>query len=197
MSLTISKNLSLVIPIIRADETKLYIHSMPIRPETFEQFHLVLAKTFSAFAHNGLDPMSGPSVAALILRSVAQATPRAPGVNWWEGSDGVGGEAGLMAEIRRLSNCILPDEKKGWTTIPLQSALEKGMITEDEKTEVVNILTFFTVVSLVAPRVDRSRLVNGMATVYELQTTFFNSTEFANSLKTSMQDENTGEKSPA
>ena len=84
---TINRHLNIVIPIVRADETKLYIHATPIRPETFEMYHLVMAKTFSAFAHNGLDPMSGPSVAAMILRDVAKSTMRAPGVDWWEGND--------------------------------------------------------------------------------------------------------------
>jgi hypothetical protein len=196
MTVTINRQLNLVVPINRADQTKFYIHSSPIRPETFDFYHLVLAKTFSAFAHNGLDPMSGPSVAAMMLRSVAKSTSRGPGVNWWDGPDGVGGERGLMAEIRRLSNVILPDDKNGWTNIPLQQALDKGMIDEEERSEVVNLLTFFTVVSLVAPRVDRPRLVNGMAAVYELRTSYLSVMEFANSLKTSTTEENTGEKDP-
>jgi len=194
---TINRHLNIVIPINRADETKMYVHAMPIRSEVFETYHMVLAKTFSAFAHNGLDPMSGPSVAALVMRSVAETTPRITGGNWWEGPDGIGGERGLFSEIRRLSNVILPVEGEGWKTIPLQSAFDKNMIDQEEKMEVTNLLAFFTVASLVAPRVDRQRLVLGMATIYELQTTFLNCTEFANSLKTSTQDENTGESSQA
>lgn len=194
---TINRHLNIVIPIVRVDETKLYIHATPIRPETFEMYHLVMAKTFSAFAHNGLDPMSGPSVAAMILRDVAKSTMRAPGVDWWEGNDGVGGASGLMAEIRRLSNVLVATEEKGWTTIPMQNAIDQKLMDEDEKLEVINLLSFFTVVSLVAPRVDRPRLVKGMAVVYELQTTSLNCTEFANSLKTSTPEESSGKKDPA
>lgn len=194
--ITIDKRLNLVVPIIRADETKLYIHSTPIRPETFEMYHMVMAKTFSAFAQHGLDPRSGPSVAAMILKDVAQNTARGPGMNWWDGPDGVGGESGLMAEIVRLSNVLTPQADKGWGTIPLAMALEKQLVDPDEKTEAMNLLVFFTVVSLVAPRVDRPRLVRGMAAIYELQTTLLNSTEFAVSLKTSTIAVSSGENKP-
>lgn len=194
---SINRKLNIVIPIKRGDDTNLYIHSTPVRSETFETYHLVLARTFSAFAQNGLDPRSGPSVAHLILRDVAKATPRINGVSWWEGEDGVGGPSGLIAEMMRLTNAVVPTKDRGWSTIPLQSALDQGLIDDDEKSEAMNLLCFFTVTSLVAPRVDRERLVKGMAAIYELQTTFSNSTEFANSLKTSMPDETSGENAPA
>lgn len=197
MTVTVDKRLNLVVPIIRGDETTLYIHSTPIRPETFDTYHLVLAKTFSSFAQNGLDPRSGPSVAAMILKDVAKATPRAPGVDWWDGPDGVGGEGGLLAEITRLSNAVVPTKDKGWSTLPLQSALDQKLIDDEEKSEVMNLLVFFTVVSLVAPRVDRARLVRGMAAIYELQTTFSNSTEYAVSLRTSTAAGTIGASAPA
>jgi hypothetical protein len=194
---SINRHLNIVIPVERSDGTKMYVHAAPIKFEVFERYHLVLAKTFSAFAHNGLDPMSGPSVAALVLRSVAETTPRPNGGNWWEGPDGVGGESGLLSEIRRLSNVVLPVEGEGWKTVPLQSAFDRKLVDEEEKMEVTNLLAFFTVVSLVAPRVDRQRLIRGMASIYELQTTLLSFTEFVDSLKTSTQEDTTGEKSQA
>ncbi len=181
--ITISKALNLVVPIKRDDDTKLYIHSTPIRPETFEAYHLVLAKTFSAFSWHGLDSRSGPSVAAMILKDVAQSTGRGDS-NWWDGPTGVGGESGLMTEIVRLSNTIVPTKDKGWTTLPLQAAFEQNLIDAEEKQEVLSLLVFFIVVSAVAPRPDRPKLVKGEALIYELQTTFLNVTEFASSLKT-------------
>lgn len=194
---TINRKLNLVLPLLRGDETYLYVHSTPIRPETFEKYYLVMSKTFSTLAQNGLDPRSGPSVAALILKDVAQNTSRAGGLNWWDGPDGVGGEAGLNAEIIRLSNALVSTPDKGWTSMPLQNAINQGLMDDEEKSEVLNLLTFFTVASLVAPRVDRERLVKGMAAIYELQTTYSNATEFCSSLKTSTTDETTGESSPA
>jgi len=195
--LAINKKLNLVVPISRGGEETLYVHSMPLRPESFEKYHMVLAKTFASFASNGLDPRSGPSVAALILQDVAKQTSRAPGLNWWEGPDGVGGEAGLIAEFTRLSNAVVSTADKGWGSIPLQSAIDQGLMDDEEKSEVMNLLTFFMVVSLVAPRVDREKLVEGMAAIYELQTTYLNVTEYVASLKTSMTAASTGESPPA
>ena len=91
--LTINRKLNLVLPLQRGDDTVLYVHSTPIRPETFEKYYLVLAKTWASLTQNGLDPRSGPSVAALVLKEVAETTMRAPGVTWWDGPDGVGGDA--------------------------------------------------------------------------------------------------------
>lgn len=192
----VDKRLNLVIPIVRDDETRLYIHATPLRPETFEVYHLVLAKTFSAFALNGLDPRSGPSVAALILKDVAKATMRGPDQTWWDGSDGVGGEAGLMAEIRRLSNAVVATPDKGWTTLPLALALTQGLLSAEEAAEVDSLLAFFTVVSLVAPRADRARLVRGEAVVHDLLTTLSDCTAFAASLRTSTPAANTGASPP-
>jgi len=193
---TINRNLNLVIPISRGETEKLYIHSTPIMPETFERYHLVLAKTFSAFAENGIVVTSAPSIAQMVLKDVATSTYRSPGLNWWDGPDGVGGEGGLLAEMVRLSN-IITASGDGWTTMPLQTALDRKLIDAEEKSEVLNILTFFTVVSRVPPRADRDRLVRGMAAIYELLTTFSNATEYAASLKTSMPDEIIGENVPA
>jgi hypothetical protein len=44
MTLNITRNLNLVIPLLRADGTNLYVHSMPISTETFERYFMVPAK---------------------------------------------------------------------------------------------------------------------------------------------------------
>ena len=189
----IDRKLNLVIPIERGDGTKLWVHATPIRRELFEKYYLVLAKTFSTLSHNGLDPRSGPTVAALVLRDVATATARDIDSNWWDGDEGVGGKTGLLAEVVRLCNCLVGTQD-GWKTTPLQDALDSGLISGDEKSEVMNLLTFFTVSSLVAPKQDRPILVNGMVVIYRLESTFLGFTEWTNSCKTRTQDANTGEK---
>lgn len=189
----IDRKLNLVIPIVRGDNTTLWVHATPLRKELFEQYYLVLAKTFSMLSRNGLDPRSGPSVAALVLRDTATSTPRNMDANWWEGDDGVGGKTGLLAEVVRLCNCLVGNDD-GWKTTPLQDALDKGMISGDEKSEVMNLLAFFTVSSLVAPKQDREILINGMAAIYRLESTFLAFTEWTNFCKTRTRDENTGEK---
>lgn len=193
----INRKLNLVVPINRADGTVLYVHSTPIKSETFEFYHLVLAKTWSGFVQNGLDPRSAPSVAALILKETARNTVRAPGYSWSEGADGVVGESGLMAEMVRLSNVVVSSKDKGWTTLPFSMALSQGIVDEDEKSEVMNLLTFFTVASSMPPRVDREKIILGMVAMYELQTTLLNCMEFATSLKTLIPAETSGENAEA
>lgn len=194
--ITIDKRLNLVVPIIRGDETKLYVHSTPIRPETFDMYYLVLAKTFAALTSNGLDYRVGPTIAAKMLKDVAKATGREPGVDWWGGPDGVGGESGLVAEIARLSNVVTPQADKGWGTIPLALAIEKQLIDSEEKSEVMNFLVFFTAASHILSRADRKIWIDGMARIYDLQTASLNSTEFAASLKTLTTAASSGENEP-
>lgn len=190
----IDRKLNLVVPVRREDGTSLWVYSTPIRKEVFETYYLVLAKTFSTLTRNGLDPRSGPSIAAMALRDVAVNTPRDQERNWWDGADGVGGPAGLVAEIVRLSTCLVGTESGGWNTMPLQEALDRGHITEDEKAEVINPLCFFTVSSLVAPKKDRTILIQGMAAIYGLESTYSTFTEWMSSLKTRMLAESSGAK---
>jgi hypothetical protein len=189
----IDRKLNLVIPIAREDGTSLWVYATPIRKEIFERYYLVLAKTFSQLARNGLDPRSGPSVAALLLRDVAMETSRDQDLNWWDGDDGVGGKAGLLGEIVRLSNCLVGTPDNGWQTTPLQEALDKQLVTDEEKSEIMSLLVFFTVSWLVAPRQDRTILVEGMAAIYRLEITSSTFTEWKTSLTTPTPAESTGE----
>lgn len=197
MAITINRQLNLVIPILRDDKTSLYIHSMPIGPEVFDTYYLVLAKTFSAFASEDIGPISGPRVAAKMMRDIAKSTQRAPGVDWWDGDDGVNGSGGLFAEMIRLSNAIVPRPEGGWGPMQLQDALNQGLLDAEEKDEVLNILAFFTVVSAAPPKQERARLVKGMAILYQLQATSSSFTDFITSLKTSTPAENIGGNAPA
>jgi hypothetical protein len=187
----IDKKLNLVIPLEFEDET-VYIHSIPIGWETFDKYFLVLSKTYSAFYSEGLTAISGPRVAAKLLRTIAQNTLRSAGVSWWEGDDGV--ELGLMAEIRRLSNILILLPQQGWQSRPLQVAIDQKTLTEEDVSEAMNQIVFFTVCSVVAPRQDRQRLIAGGAATSNSLTTLLTPMEYANSLRISTVTEDTGKK---
>lgn len=184
--LKIDRKLNLVIPIDRGD-SKIYVHAMPVSTQTFEKYYLVLAKTFSAFAENGIIVTSAPSVAKLILKQVSEETPRETGDNWWNGDDGVGGRVGLIEEIIRLCNVVDGDSVR-----PLKDLMASGQIDEDAVSDLVSLLVFFTVASRVPPREDRERLIRGMASIYRLQAVYLSVTDFLNSLKTSTSVDSTG-----
>jgi hypothetical protein len=195
----IDRKLNLVILLERGEEEPpLYVHSTPIRTETFKTYHMALSKTFSTLMGEKLSITAGPGCAVLVLEDIARRTTRVPGVTWWEGPDGV--EHGLIAEMQRLCNVIAPSpDGKGWGSIPLITAMDesKPLIGEEEHLEVMNQVAFFTVVSSVAPRKDRSSLIRGAAYLFDGQTTSLNSMDFANSLKMLKSDEDTGKKLPA
>jgi hypothetical protein len=198
----IDKRLNLVIILARADEDDetdgtppLYVHCAPLLLETVKTYHMVLAKTFSALMSERLSITAGPSVAAYTLEEVAKNTYRSPGVNWWDGFDGV--EAGLLSEMRRLANVIsVRPDGAGWGLTPLQVAIDgqPPLISPDEAMEVLNQIAFFTVISAIAPAKDRPKLIRGAAYLFDGQTSLSNCTEFLSSLKTLTMDENSGEK---
>lgn len=184
--------LNLVIPIERGESDRVYVHSTPIGEETFERYYLVLSKLFSRMMVEGLREIAGPRVAYLMLRDVAQATSRGPGVSWWEGTDGV--EMGLLAEIERLTNVVGPDPKGGgWATLPLRGAIAQKWLSAEEFSEALGQITFFTMASSVPPRETRAGLIQHAALLYDSQTTVLNSTEFGRSLRTSTPGGTTAE----
>lgn len=190
----IDKRLNLVVALDRGGgEPPLYVHSEPLRLETFKTYHLVLSKTFATLMGEKLSVTAGPGVAALVLEEVAKTTNRAPGVTWWEGVDGV--ENGLLAEMRRLCNVVAPGpDGAGWAASPLQVALDRTppVLDEEELLEVMNQVTFFTVISSAAPRKDRPAMIRGAAYLFDGQTVSLNCMEYAASLRTSTPGENTG-----
>lgn len=183
----IDKKLNFVIPIEYASGT-VYAHSMPIQSETFDKYYMPLAATFTEIYRSGLGITAGPRVAALVLRDVSIAR----GV--WDGPDGV--EAGLVAEIRRLTNVALPGPN-GWEQIPWVEAVAKGRVSVDDAKEVENAVTFFIVASAMHKRGEIQPVLDGAAKLWNARTSPQNITEFVASLATPTTDDNSGGKKAA
>jgi len=174
----IDKRLNLVVQ-VETGEGVIYVHSTPVSREVFEQYFLVISKTFAAIISEGLSFISGPRVAALMLKKIATEA----GV--WEGRDGVSN--GLMAEIRRLSNVVIPSET-GWRTVPLQDAIDKKLLDEADVAEVEGLITFFICASAMSRKNEIRSVLERMA-LWGSSITSLNSTEFAASLPTSTPEE--------
>lgn len=179
----LNRALNLVIQVERDDGVTVYVHAQPIGREVFETYALPLAKTFAAIVAQGLGTVAGPRVAALVLKEIAAEMGR------WEGPGGV--EQGLMPEIRRLANVVAPGEK-GWTTLPLEDALRAEMLGEDDASEVLNALVFFTLSSRMNRRADLPAVLSAMELLWGAQTSSLDCTAFANSLPTSKETANSG-----
>jgi len=182
----IDRRLNLVIPIDGPDgKPAAYVHSTPISLEAFEANSIVIAASFSVVFADGLGDVSGPRVAATVIREQAQRLGR------WEGPNGV--HNSLMNEIRRLSSFLSPGAR-GWETIPYQEAVDKDLIGEWERSEVENALCFFTLASCMHRRANLDASLAGMSALWDASITSLSATDFGHSMKTSIVAGNTGEK---
>lgn len=186
----LDKKLNLVFPITHQDKL-MYIHSMPIRRETFEQYFLVISKTFAEIYKQDLQLFAGPRICALMLKQVAKETLRVDGRTWWEGPDGV--EAGLINEIHRLTNVVCTDESGRWVTMPYEDAVIHRIIDEDDIQEVEGVLAFFTVNYAIHKREIAWGILTSGGELWGWQITSSGLPEFRASLTTLTQEDSTGE----
>lgn len=179
----INRALNLVIP-VETENGQLYVHSTPISREIFEQYFLVISKTFASIFSQGLGAISGPRIAYLMLKQTALE------LGVWHGECGV--HAGLVNEIIRLSN-VLVSSSKGWKSIPLHTAIQKELIDSDTIAEIEGELVFFTCVSMMNKKSQIEGIMDTVNGLWGSQITSLESMVFMSSLMTSTEVENSGE----
>lgn len=177
----IDRNLSLIIPVYQGEKT-LHIHATAIGASTFDTYFMPLAKTFSAIVSEGLGVVSGPRVAAKVLREVSK------NLGVWDGDTGV--EKGLLTEIRRLANVFAPTDH-GWDMIPLEDAIRSNLIDSDDGDEIENALVFFTVSWHMVRKKEREATLSGAASLWGARLESLSCTEFRASLPTLTEPETT------
>jgi hypothetical protein len=180
----IDRHLNLVLPVETA-VGDIWVHSTPVSRAVFERYFLVLGRAFAMTFQVGGGLFSGPRIAALSLREAAK------GVGVWEGQDGV--ERGLMPEIHRLTNVVVPAPQGGWQVMTLSDAQAGKVIDEDDFAEVEGAIVFFTLASLMQPKEALAATTVGMQSLWGAQTSSLNCTAFAASLPISTETDNSGE----
>lgn len=183
----ISRALNLTIPIDR-DGVTIYVHAAPISREVFETYFKPIARAYAAMLAEEYKVYSAPRIASLLLKDAAQK------LGMWDGPDGV--QQGLIAEIRRLANVVLPGPT-GWMTTPLQAALDAKQLDDDEAAEVENILVFFICVSAMSLKSDLKTMLGITSLIWKTQDTSLNCTEYASSLSKSTATGSSGAKADA
>jgi hypothetical protein len=160
----------------------MYIHSMPVGRTVFEQCFRPMARAMTSIISEGIGPVTGPSVAKLILLDEAKALGEEANVNNL-----------LMSEIKRLTNVVLAGKNE---VLPYAVACQRGLLDEDQQSEVENVLIYFTLVSWIRlPDAMSSGMgMEGLKQLWRAQTTSSDATAFLASLLTSTPVENTGEK---
>ena len=177
----LDRKLNLVLS-VDTDSGPVHIHSSPISREVFEDNFLVISRAFTAVYTNGLGPVTGPRVAALLLKQEAQT------LGVWPRT-----QQSLMAEIYRLTNVIAAGDT-GWETMPFDVAKKRGLLTVDAAAEVENCIVYFICASSIHLRAEMAVAMEGLNTLWNAQTTSSNVTEYMNSLPTLTTEESTGEK---
>jgi len=189
----IDRNLNLVVP-VDTDNGTIYVHSTPISRDVFKQYYLPISKTFSAIYQEGLSVVAGPRIAAMMLETISRSLPSLSGQgSAWEGRDGV--ENGLLNEIKRLSNVVMPGDN-GWTTLPLDDAIRQKLLSQDDLDEVEGILVFFICASAMHLRRELNSILSGLTKMWGGQIVSSNSSAWATSLATSIETGNSGETAP-
>jgi hypothetical protein len=168
-----------------------YAHSTPLSVETVEKYFMVLAQTHAAIFNQGLGIAGGPPIAMMLLKKIATDD------KILDGPDGV--QAGLINEMKRLTSVIVPapDGKGPWQQVPLGVAVDRHIISDEDRREVENAIAFFMSVSAVLNRAQRKDMLTASADLWGAQISLLNSTEFAASLATSTATANSGAKSHA
>jgi hypothetical protein len=137
-----------------------YVYSAPLSRKVFERYWLVFSKTFAQIYNEGLHVTAGPRIAAMAMREIAGSLGRL------EGIDGV--EHGVFDEIRRTTTIAMPTDK-GWQQVILDDAVKGGLISDEDFSEVENILAFFTVISAMHRADQRRPILEGAARLWDAQ----------------------------
>lgn len=182
-NLTINKRLNLVLALERGDPTQtVYVHSTPISRQTFEAYFMVMAKAFADMWSAGLTLITGPRIAALLLRQSAEE------LGLWEdkrlpnGQMRYGAQTGLMPEIRRLTNVLLPGPD-GRQIVPWQSVLDQQLLDEEEIAEVEGAVCFFICASAIHRRAELPDILAAVSH-WGITTTFSTCMEYISFLLT-------------
>ena len=176
----IDRKLNLVLSLTRDEGVEVFVHSTPISRAIYESHFLVLSKTISAMYEEGLAPGICSRVAMMMLKKVAGKTGDTDSV-----------ERALLPEIWRLTNVLMPTER-GWETVPFQTVINNGMLSEEDIAEVQNFLTFFTAASWVHKKAELETVIYPLLLASGGSTTSLNCTEYVSSLRTSTPEESTG-----
>jgi hypothetical protein len=167
-----------------------YVHSIPLSEEMIDRYFVILGQTFSQIFTQGLGIAAGPNVAMRLLKRLAIIA------GTWEGEDGV--ERVLVEDMRRSTMVIAPatSAPSGWAAIPLQVAVDRKLLDDEDRREVENTIAFFICVSAILPRDARQEMLEAAFGLGSARTLSSTASEFVASLPKSKETAPSGEKSP-
>ncbi len=172
----IDKNLNLVVP-VEADHGDVFFHHTPILRETFQRYHFVMCAAFTRLLQAGME-MTGAAIAAMTLEEISRDMGK------WDGKEGV--KAGLMDEIERLTTVLILGGN-GWEQIPVNVALSRELLDEQDWQEAKQRIVFFTLICGMTRKAVKEDLLTILNDSWQTQTTSSTCSEFCASLPTSTE----------
>jgi hypothetical protein len=183
--LKLNRKLNFVVEVETESGASAWVHITPILNETFKAYYAPISRAYLELFTGGGGDIAGPRVAAFVLEEHAKK------LGVWDGKDGV--RNGLMEEIKRLSNVVMLTDA-GWKTMQYADAVSQKLFEPDDFQEVEHALCFFTLVSAMAPRTQQRGHLEFMAQFWSVRPEPLDFTAFAAGLKTSKEEESSGEK---
>lgn len=182
----INRRLNIVDEVTTADGVTLYVHSVPIRAEIWDQHYLVLTKTLNDIYERGMAPGMASRIALNVLRDTARSISE----ETLERVDGL-----LLPEIWRLTNVLVPQPGAGWTMLPFEKVVADKLIDDEDERTIRNHIVFFTAASWVHTRKELDQMIYPMmrSDTFGAQIVSSSCTDFMRSLQTSTPAATTGE----
>lgn len=177
----IDKKLNFVSTITRDDGSLVYLHVVPFPYEVVQENCILLGNLFNSF-FTMVGSVGSPRIAAMMLRKILKSRQDAEEIP--------AGTPTIVDDIQRLTTVIFSDNGV-WKPLPLVTALEQGIISEDEYREVEGEVVFF----MVSSAIQKANLIAGTVgkalEMYSGQLISLNVTAFRDSLLTSKTDTDT------
>jgi hypothetical protein len=183
MAAKINKALNIVLVIDSESRGKIYVYSIPISREIYEAHFEVLSLVHSKLWENGANYalLESQRIAYLMLKKAAKeigASKQNPEGAWPDI------QREFLGEIVRLTTVGVPGDH-GYDQLPLHTAMERGLLDEEDREEVESALVFFTLEKLSRRRAQMQGMWSGAITSLSF-------TEFLNSLPTSTLADSSG-----
>lgn len=165
------------------DRGTLHLFSIPVGKNVFDDNYMLFARAYSALYRNDLGAVSGPRIAAQLLRSEANVMEQPERYDR------------LIMEIRRLTTVFTPSHQgAGYENLPYFEAIKRKLIDDEDSGEIESAICFFTLVLWMTPKTRLPIVLGGLSLIWSAGTTSSTISDYQRSLPTLTKDENTGKK---
>ena len=189
----LTKNLYFAFEVETENHGTVHVHTAPIARAVFESYYAELKAAFDA-CFDASDPltfvMSGPRIAYAALKSAAVK------MGTWEASRDRPNtpttvKDGLVQEMIRLTTIAHASDGQGWQSLPMATAIARGILDDESHYEILGVLSFFSCSCRVGPRDVVQDMLTMMESAGKWQFGSWNSTAYVASLPILTPEEST------